>query len=536
MRHRLSLRARLALIAATATALTALSVALFGYGLARRSVMSEIDASLLRDHQRLESRFQRTGGGLGLNQELDAVPIALVNGSGRLLRSTPAGTTAVDPIDVKVASGAQFAQFSDRTIEGRRYRMYTSPAYVDAAPTFSSGPNAEPRTVGDLSTASAPAQNLPASSARTTAGPTAGQTAGPTAGQTSGPTSVPSLRAQRAKLARFDRKRGGPGLAIVVGRDVQDAHKRLHSLAVGFAVLAFFGVGISGVAALVAVRLGTRPLENLNAITHAIATDGRSNDTVPATGPPDIRRLATSFNAMIAALHLAQDERQRMIDDAAHELRTPLTSMQTNLDMLSRSSVMLDSRMRQELLSALTLQFRELRTLVDDLGLLAEQSANTVSEFAVVDLGEVASRAVLRARQRSGQVTLSTQLCEFLVCGHSERLERAILNVIDNAIKWSPTHGTVSIVLQNGELLVSDHGPGIVEGERERVFERFWRSEETRQTPGSGLGLAIVADVVAAHRGTVNISETLGGGTTVSIRLPRYAAVRTFRALAATIS
>lgn len=455
----MTLRSRLALLVAVTTALTAIVVATFGAELARRSVVAEVDASLMRDHDRFARRLSTTGTSLGLGQELESTPVVLVTGRGRVLRSTKAGATSFDALDVKIALREEPAQFSDRELDGRPYRFYSA--------------------------------------------------------------SVRSSATNGGPVARADPANGGPGLALAVGRDVQAMQLQLRRLRVGFATLGLGGVTLSALAALIAVRLGTRHLKELNEIVQAIATEGDSPKRAPTRGPSDIAKLSANVNTMIESLRESRLTQQRMIDDAAHELRTPLTSMQTNLDILARADD-LDPTVRADIVSALLNQFQELRLLVDDLGLLAEQHDRQAGSSFCIDLADVVSRAVERARTRTTGVTFSSELHSFSVLGEPDQLERAIVNVLDNAIKWSPPGGAVTVVLSDGELRISDQGPGVPPQERARVFDRFWRSSDTRGTPGSGLGLAIVAEIVKQHRGTVEFGESSDGGALVTIRLPHF--------------
>jgi two-component system, OmpR family, sensor histidine kinase MprB len=456
-----SLRSRLTLLAALTTAITAIAVSLFGYHLARSSIRNGVDASLVGDHGRFARRLLATGASIGLNQELGTTPVFLINGAGRILRSTESGSVSADPLDVQIARGNESAQFSQRSLSGVEYRFYSAP--VQASPT-------------------------------------------------------------RGRLARFDRVNGGRGLAIAVGRDVQGMNAQLHSLAIGFSVLALTGVSLSALAVLWAVRVGTKPLRELNGVMHAIAAGADPLQHVSTDGAQEVSELAASFNQMTDSLRASQKTQQRMIDDAAHELRTPLTSMQTNLDLLSRPNHF-DEATRTDILSSLQSQFLELRLLVDDLGLLSESSrlagSSEQTPFVDVDVAEVASRAIARAKSRSSSVSFISDLETFVTRGDPDRLERAVVNVLDNASKWSPPNGTITVTLRNGELTVADQGPGVAPAERDRVFDRFWRSSATRNTPGSGLGLAIVAEVVARHRGTVRFGESPSGGAMVTIQLPR---------------
>ena len=118
-----------------------------------------------------------------------------------------------------------------------------------------------------------------------------------------------------------------------------------------------------------------------------------------------------------------------------------------------------------------------------------------------VDLAEVVDRAVTRVRRRAPGVTFDVDLEPWWVVGEATGLERAVTNLLDNAAKWSPPDGTVTVRLADGVLTVDDQGPGIAEADRPHVFERFYRAEESRAMPGSGLGLAIVRQVADRHGG-----------------------------------
>ena len=104
--------------------------------------------------------------------------------------------------------------------------------------------------------------------------------------------------------------------------------------------------------------------------------------------------------------------------------------------------------------------------------------------------------------------------------GETASLERAVTNLLDNAVKWSPPEGRVTVRLNHGTLTVDDEGPGIDEHDRAHVFERFYRSQESRSMPGSGLGLSIVRQVAERHSGTVRVEKTPSGGTRMVMQLP----------------
>jgi two-component system, OmpR family, sensor histidine kinase MprB len=106
------------------------------------------------------------------------------------------------------------------------------------------------------------------------------------------------------------------------------------------------------------------------------------------------------------------------------------------------------------------------------------------------------------------------------VVGEAPALERAVTNLLDNAAKWSPDGGLVTVRLSDGVLTVDDQGPGIPPDERSRIFDRFWRSADSRTLPGSGLGLAIVRQVAERHAGSVQAAENVGGGARLVLKLP----------------
>jgi two-component system sensor histidine kinase MprB len=224
---------------------------------------------------------------------------------------------------------------------------------------------------------------------------------------------------------------------------------------------------------------------------------------------------------MLVALSASRDRQRRLVADAGHELRTPLTSLRTNLDLLLQADAAggLDADARAELMDDVRAQLEEMSTLVGDLIELArDEPLRPVVEQ--VDLAEVVDRAVARARRRRTGLTFDVDTAPWWVSGESASLERAVTNLLDNAVKWSPPDGTVRIRLNHGTLTVDDEGPGIAPDDREQVFERFYRSEESRSMPGSGLGLSIVRQVIERHSGNVRVDVNDGGGTRMVLQVP----------------
>jgi two-component system sensor histidine kinase MprB len=153
--------------------------------------------------------------------------------------------------------------------------------------------------------------------------------------------------------------------------------------------------------------------------------------------------------------------------------------------------------------------------------MVSRDDAAGMGERAEVRLDRVVRAAVERASRRAPAGTsINADLQPSVIVGVPTLLERAVLNVLDNAVKWGPPGDIIHVTLVGGELTVADRGPGVPEDERTMVFERFWRSPSARAQRGSGLGLAIVRQVVSAHGGLVRLEENPGGGTLVRVTLP----------------
>jgi two-component system sensor histidine kinase MprB len=318
----------------------------------------------------------------------------------------------------------------------------------------------------------------------------------------------------------------GTDAAVSVARPMAEVDHSLDTLALVLGLVAATGVlGAAGAGVLLA-RAGLRPVDRLtDAVEHVARTEDLAV-RIPVEGDDEIARLSRSFNAMTAALATSRDLQQQLIADAGHELRTPLTSLRTNIDLLVRSERTgrpLPPEDRRELLESVRAQIGELASLIGDLQELSRPDAAPAGgQVEVVGLHETAERAVERARLRGSDITVTRDLAPWYVRAEPAALERAVVNLLDNAVKFSPPGGTVEVVLEagTGTLRVRDHGPGIPEDELPYVFDRFWRSPSARSLPGSGLGLSIVARTVRRSGGEIALRPAPGGGTEAVLRLP----------------
>ncbi|MFC5722608.1 sensor histidine kinase [Streptomyces gamaensis] len=315
-----------------------------------------------------------------------------------------------------------------------------------------------------------------------------------------------------------------PGTAVSIAQPLSEIDKPLGSLAVVLALTAGVGVLGAATAGLGVARAGLRPVDRLTGAVEHIARTEDLAVRIPVEGEDEIARLSRSFNSMTAALASSRDRQQQLIADAGHELRTPLTSLRTNIDLLVRSEETgraIPPEDRKALLASVRAQMAELAALIGDLQELSRpDSAPGSGPVQVIALHEAVERAVERARLRGAGLTFDVRLESWYVRAEPAALERAVVNLLDNAVKFSPPGGTVEVAMKDGELTVRDHGPGIPPEELPHVFDRFWRSPSARSLPGSGLGLSIVARTVQQAGGEVALRSAEGGGTIASVRLP----------------
>ena len=319
------------------------------------------------------------------------------------------------------------------------------------------------------------------------------------------------------------------GEALIIAQSLRSQEKVLAKLGVVLLIFGLTGVIAAAVAGWFVARNGLRPVRRLTTAVEGIA---RTEDltALPVEGDDEIARLAGAFNTMLSALDASRDRQRRLVADAGHELRTPLTSLRTNIDLLTQAdegSVRLDPQSHAELLSDVRAQIEELTTLIGDLVELArdEPLARVVEP---VDLREALDHAVARVRLRAPSVTFAVYAEPWWLIGEDASLERALTNLLDNAAKWSPAGGVVECRLTPGvgpdsgtaTLTVDDQGAGIPEEHHAKVFDRFWRTDESRSMPGSGLGLAIVRQAVERHSGTVVAGRSPSGGARMTVCLP----------------
>ena len=357
-----------------------------------------------------------------------------------------------------------------------------------------------------------------------------GALAKPDAGQAAFPVSEDTLRAARGEGEQFFSDVTvagtdvrmltvplGGGFALQLLRPLEEVDALLHHVGLVMIFVALAGIGVAAVLGALVARAALKPIRSLTGEAEVVTETQDLAHRIEVRGNDELARLGTSFNTMLAALEESQRAQRQLVADASHELRTPLTSLRTNIEVLARRRDLPDEK-REALLGDVVGQLEEMSLLVTNLVELASERPEL--EPTDVQLDVLTQEAVERARRLAPQLEFRTDLEQSVVRAVPSRLERAIANLLDNAVKWSPPAGEIEVGVAAGEVTVRDHGPGIDDSDLPYVFDRFYRAPAARQLPGFGLGLALVRQVADEAGGTVTIERPAGGGTLVRLRIP----------------
>ena len=326
------------------------------------------------------------------------------------------------------------------------------------------------------------------------------------------------------------------GYAAQLAQPLTEVDSALARLRLILVLLDIGGIALAALLGRLVAGAAVAPIKRLTQATeHVTRTQDLSNRIQPA-GEDEIGRLAESFNAMLDALESSMSAldasvhaQRQLVADASHELRTPVTSLRTNIEILKQESNM-PVEERQRMLDDVVEQIEELTLLMNDLIELGRgEQPRSGSEDVRLDL--VVEEAIERTRRHSPDTPFDVELDQVVLTGEPGRLARAINNLLDNAVNYSPPGSPVEIAVHGEELTVRDHGPGISATDLPHVFDRFYRGAEARGRPGSGLGLAIVRQVAEQHGGRVSAEVAPGGGTLMRLRLPGAGPVESLPAL-----
>ncbi|HEX5908937.1 MAG TPA: HAMP domain-containing sensor histidine kinase [Thermoleophilaceae bacterium] len=472
----MTLRARIAAVAALAVALAVVATAVFTYVAVRSSLRGEIDDSLT-------SRAAALSGGGGGGGAPGPPPPAREGGAAPPppVRNGPPGVLR---------------------LRGREFQRRLAPR---AEPFGGQGAYAQfISSDGDVLRPPGGGQDLPVSAkARALA-------------RDGGDPTLTDATVDGTHVRVLTSPQPGGG-AVQVARSLDEVDSQLNRILVALIVVGAVGVGLGGALGAVVARTALVPIGRFTARTERLRQDADLTERMDVVGDDELARLARSYNATLDALESSAEAQRHLVADASHELRTPIASLRANIQMLSDAD-RLPPAEREQMQADIVGELDELTSLVGDVVELARGS-KPASRLDDVRLDEVVAAVVEReARRAPGIGVEAPALPPTVVRGEPDRIARAVTNLVGNAVKWSPEGGTVEVSLaDDGVLSVRDHGPGFEEADLPHVFERFYRAAAARSTPGSGLGLAIVAQAAEAHGGFAEAANADGGGALLRV-------------------
>ncbi len=303
----------------------------------------------------------------------------------------------------------------------------------------------------------------------------------------------------------------------------------LNELAFVFAASAVVLMIVAAAGSHLLTGRALRAVDKVTQKAHQIELSQDLSQRIPEPGTDDeVGHLVSTFNQMLARLQAAFEAQRRFVADSSHELRTPLTVIKSNLHLMRRTT---DPQERAELIETTEAETSRLNRMVNNLLYIAQLQAghDLKPVLRTVELDSLLLDLFARARSMAAFKNQKVALVHEDIAatrGDRDNLQHLLLNLADNAIKYTPEGGTISLGLWTDDgwarIEVTDNGPGIPETDREAVFERFFRTPEARQTErnGSGLGLAIVKSIAEAHGGRVEVFSRVGTGSTFRVWLP----------------
>lgn len=330
--------------------------------------------------------------------------------------------------------------------------------------------------------------------------------AGEGAGQ--GPTTI-SIDGESYRYVATHR----PGLGVAqaaVSLEMVDA--LIGASGVHLTLMALLILGFGVISAIAAARWLIGPLGRLATASRLVAETGRFDVDLEEGRNDEVGVVARSFRRMLEALSVAQSSQQRIIEDVGHELRTPITSLRTNIELLARHPTMPEET-RSDILRSLSAEVREMSSLIDrlrDSWMIAADAERPTS----LRLDRVVEEVVAQFRRRTDRA-IELTVRPVTVHVRPNVVKGAVANLIDNALKYDTSGGVVEVAVGPDGVWVRDHGPGISDEDRQRVFGRFYRGAAAEHLPGSGIGLSMVADAALQLGGEARASTHPDGGAVV---------------------
>jgi heavy metal sensor kinase len=320
----------------------------------------------------------------------------------------------------------------------------------------------------------------------------------------------------------------GARFLVESGVSYQQVENVLHGLLLTFAVYVPFIVAVAVIGGYWLMRNSLRPVDEITQRAEGITSTNLSQRLPLIKTGDELERLSTALNRMIARLEDAFRQANRFSADASHELRTPLTILQLELEAIAQTH-----RLPGDILDHIGSAIEEtsrLSRIVENLLTISRLDAGEARmEVTQVDLGKLAAETVEQMKLLADEKSLS-MTCDVspdvYVGGDRSRLKQVIVNLIDNAIKYTPEGGDIKLKVRsdqdNAEVEISDTGAGIPPEAMPHIFERFYRADKarSRESGGAGLGLAIVKAICTAHGAEIKVTSTEGQGSRFLIALP----------------
>jgi two-component system OmpR family sensor kinase len=318
---------------------------------------------------------------------------------------------------------------------------------------------------------------------------------------------------------------------LLQAASLEAADAVLGQLRLYLALGVLIGTLIGVFAGLALTRIVLKPLDRMVGTAEAIAGGDLNRRLRMPAGRNEVARLGSAFDHMVDRLAATLQVQRRFVADASHELRTPLTSLEGLSEMLLIGADRGDSSAVQRMARSMHGELRRMARLVADLLMLSRLDSAAPMSFAMVDAGELLNDVaeqmapLAEARQIHLEVVYNTRVT---VRADPDRLKQVILNLVDNALRYTPAGGEVrlaateDLVAHVARLEVKDNGPGIPPEDLPHIFDRFYRGDpsRTRASGNTGLGLAIVSAIVQAHGGSIEVESSAGSGTSFRVILP----------------
>jgi two-component system sensor histidine kinase MprB len=492
----MTLRTRIAAVASLSVALAVLAAAIGLYVAVRSDLLGEIDRSL---HDRAQAFVPPPGGGPGVEGR---------SGAGHDNASDGGGAPNSGPGGGPFAGGGS-PQHGAPFLAGDHGGSDHFPGSVQPEPYGAASgyvqfisPGGATEVPGGQSPSSAPIKLTALD--RTIAGRGSGR-------------SLTNRTVNGTNLRVLTSGTGSRG-AVLVALPLREVEHELNRLLLILAVIGGGGILLAALLGAVVARTALAPVARFTRQTETLTGSLDLSRRLEVGGQDELARLAQSFNATLDALERSVQAQRHLIADASHELRTPIASLRANIQVLGEAG-RLPAEEQEALRRDIVEELDDLTALVGDVVELARGAAPGASPDDV-RLDELVEGAVRRAQRRS-DLRFDLDLEPTVVRGQSDRVDRAVSNLLDNARRWSPGDATVEVVLKDGTLTVRDHGPGFQEADLPFVFDRFYRAEGARKLPGSGLGLAIVRQAAEASGGFAEAKNAPGGGALLRVSFGR---------------